>query len=341
MRRDGFPGGRNAHWSITAFGETKTVAKWVQDTRCSDSPDALRARVRAGVPPEKAITLPPNADLPKDGRRIRKRSGPRRLLDWERIVALHTRDGLAPAEIAAAVGANESTIRHGLKARGQWQKPAPLAHGRELRKIWEAVRSRCENEDDPSYRYYGARGKRLCAAWREFRSFHRWGVESGYEVGQCLALSKRARVYSPRNCSWTTPLETTLQAYHPDSKMPPRWTVEAFGETKGPTEWSRDRRCLVSASGLIRRLRAGWPPEEAISAPPQTPGKSGEMVRPVTAFGSTKSVADWSRDPRCSVTTTTIEARLDRGIDPEQAIATPPYRLASAATRSRARRPGC
>ena len=40
----------------------------------------------------------------------------------------------------------------------------------------------------------------------------------------------------------------------------------------------------------------------------------------VTAFGETKGIEAWSRDPRCVVTAAAIKTRIDRGFHPEQAI---------------------
>ncbi len=40
----------------------------------------------------------------------------------------------------------------------------------------------------------------------------------------------------------------------------------------------------------------------------------------ITAFGETKVLAEWARDPRCKVTASTLKFRLDNGLSPEQAI---------------------
>ena len=42
----------------------------------------------------------------------------------------------------------------------------------------------------------------------------------------------------------------------------------------------------------------------------------------ITAFGETKSVSDWARDPRCVVGRSALSARLCAGWEPEQAITT-------------------
>jgi hypothetical protein len=103
--------------------------------------------------------------------------------------------------------------------------------------------------------------------------------------------------------------------------------LTAWGEEKGPTEWSRDRRCPVSITTILRRLRARWTPEDAIETPPSKPGATGIVLRPVRAFGKTKSVTEWSRDSRCAVTLGGLVARLNRGMKPEEAIETPVWEL--------------
>lgn len=46
----------------------------------------------------------------------------------------------------------------------------------------------------------------------------------------------------------------------------------------------------------------------------------------VTAFGETKTVTEWARDKRCSVSRCTIRRRIESGLDPESAIITPKNR---------------
>ena len=56
-----------------------------------------------------------------------------------------------------------------------------------------------------------------------------------------------------------------------------------------------------------------------------TPTESRDNVRGtmrITAFDETKTVAQWSRDPRCKVSRGTLRARIIYGYAPEQAITT-------------------
>lgn len=325
MDRDGRPGGRRSEWRVTAFGETRSPSEWVSDPRCSVSADVLRGRLRRGVPPEDAIRLPPNASLPKDGRRVRASTGKRKLLNWREIVRLHVEEDLSHEEIAHRVDAAADTVYRGLKKRGVWRRTQEgLPHRYELRKVWENLVGRCEDESNPSFPHYGARGARVCRAWREFRVFHRWAIDAGYEPGLCLTRRDGTRVYAPRNCYWIPKSELADRAHHPDSRMPPRWTLEAFGERKGLTDWSRDPRCAVTLSGLRYRLLAGWRAEDALVTP-SARGERTAGIKPVTAWRCTKSLAAWSRDGRCRVTVTALRERIAAGIPPEQAISTPPW----------------
>ena len=47
--------------------------------------------------------------------------------------------------------------------------------------------------------------------------------------------------------------------------------------------------------------------------------------RPVEAFGESKSINEWARDPRCVVKKTRLAVRLDSGMQPEEAITRPRY----------------
>lgn len=44
---------------ISAFGEMKTMAEWLEDERCVTSRECLAYRLRAGMPSEDAMTKPP------------------------------------------------------------------------------------------------------------------------------------------------------------------------------------------------------------------------------------------------------------------------------------------
>lgn len=187
------------------------------------------------------------------------------MIDWNKVRELYVEKALDVAETALALDASYHGILRGLRIRGWLRRPqlpraAALPHGRSLHKAWQGMRERCRSAAHPEFEKVGAQGVRICEAWEDFAAFHAWALRSGYQVGLCLARIDRGGNYEPANCRWFTRGEMLKRGPRTVSRKP-RWTVTAFGETKGPYAWSRDRRCAVSMSGLVIRLTQGWKPE--------------------------------------------------------------------------------
>jgi len=332
-------GPRGSKWGITAFGETKSANAWAEDPRCTVGTQGLLERLARGLSPERAITMPrfSQRGLVTVPRPRRRRRAKPTVIDWDLVRRRYVEEHRDIAEVARLLGVSYHTIHHGVRDRG-WLRPRKsatwmqLLHGRALRKAWQSMRERCRSPAHPDYPKVGARGIRVVPAWEDdFEAFHAWALRSGYRRGLCLVRRDRGRDYGPGNCIWVPKGEVARRAKRRVSRKP-RWTVAALGEIKGPAAWARDRRCAVSMTGLILRLRKGWGPEEAITTPSNT-GRPGPVVW-VTAFGETKGAEDWARDPRCRVRATSLRERLRRGMAAEVAITAPPFE----ASRARARR---
>jgi hypothetical protein len=75
---------------------------------------------------------------------------------------------------------------------------------------------------------------------------------------------------------------------------------------------------MVCLGTFMKRLKQGLDPEAAMALPLPPPR------RMYSAFGETKGLADWLKDPRAAVGRGTICTRLESGWDFAQALTTPP-----------------
>ena len=66
-----------------------------------------------------------------------------------------------------------------------------------------------------------------------------------------------------------------------------------------------------------------WEPASKVSRRRSAPEKPAKPVRLITAFGETKGITAWGRDPRAQVSACQIGLRLAAGMTTEEAIATP------------------
>jgi hypothetical protein len=70
----------------------------------------------------------------------------------------------------------------------------------------------------------------------------------------------------------------------------------------------------------------GYSPENCRWAPKSEQNLNRRANRLITAFGETKLITFWSKDPRCVVGRTIFERRVNGGIDVERALVTPVVR---------------
>lgn len=126
--------------------------------------------------------------------------------------------------------------------------------------VYSEMKRRCNSKRDTAYERYGGRDIRVCKLWeRSFYSFYRWAIKNGYAPGLSIERKKNTGNYTPRNCKWATAGE---QCRNRRSNI----NLTAFGETKCVKDWIDDPRCvLTSHRGLVKRIRAGIPPELAIT----------------------------------------------------------------------------
>lgn len=192
---------------------------------------------------------------------------------------------------------------------------------------WCHIKGRCYNPKTKQFKDYGGRGIVVCERWRN--SFEAFLEDMGPKLSPELEIDRKENSgnYSCGRCEecvrngWDANCRWTTKEVNNNNKRS-NVRITAFGETRTAAEWSRDPRCRVTHMALwFRIVESGWEPEKAITEP------SKEIATPrglVEAFGESKTLAEWSRDPRCAVNYDALKRRFLLGnLGPEEAITKP------------------
>lgn len=131
-----------------------------------------------------------------------------------------------------------------------------------LYRIWTDMKSRCTNNRQPHYVYYGKKGISVCAEWKDsFEKFEQWANKNGYSDELTIDRIDNSQGYCPDNCRWTT---NKVQSRNRSSnKIVKIWSKNGLNESIPlPEAAERFRKNLE----LVRnRIASGWDVMEALT----------------------------------------------------------------------------
>lgn len=124
-------------------------------------------------------------------------------------------------------------------------------------RVWSGMRYRCLNQNNPAWRYYGAKGVKVCSEWEDFAKFFSdMGPRPG--VGFSIDRVDGDGDYSRDNCRWAT-------IYEQNQNRSNVSTLTVWGVTKPTPEWAHEFG--LQPQTLRQRLARGVLPEYALTTP--------------------------------------------------------------------------
>ena len=175
---------------------------------------------------------------------------------------------------------------------------------------WRQMLGRCSNPKNSRFKFYGARGIRVCDRWRDFDAFF---ADMGPRPTPKHTVERKDNDgnYEPGNCVWALAKE---QQNNKGNNV----VLTFRGKTQTATQWAEEMG--ISPFTILQRCRQGWSADRILATPVSYRQKL------LTFRGKTQTMKEWSAE--LGFIYQTLRARIVAGWSVEKALTHPLRRRA-------------
>ena len=133
-----------------------------------------------------------------------------------------------------------------------------------LYKVWSSIKTRCYNSHCREYKWYGARGIKLCDEWMDYAAFRDWALSNGYDEAASKWSCTIDRIdvngnYEPSNCRFIT-----MKGQQNNRRS--NTMVTLYGRTQTLQQWCEELG-MKHSTVCMRFTKYGMTIEEALTTP--------------------------------------------------------------------------
>ena len=137
-------------------------------------------------------------------------------------------------------------------------KREELSNG-DIKIVFYKMKNRCYNSNSSDYKWYGAKGIKICDEWlNNTNAFIDWALSNGYEKNLTIDRIDGNGNYEPSNCRWVD-----MEVQNNNKQKLKKYNYN--GEMLTLAQISR--KCGIKYRTLLGRINKGWKIEKALNTP--------------------------------------------------------------------------
>lgn len=268
---------------IEINGETKTVANWGRDEKCTVPTQTIRARLYNGWDEHDAILTPIGIKSTQTLKKIEEEY-------QQEVGKTYGRLTIKKVYSEKKYGQNITYCKVVCKCGNDFPKDRKLTElkthkgiascGCATREL-SSERMKAQNQSggittNPLYGRWNTALVRckesrisIATEWQNFSNYHDWCLRNGWQDGYRVSLIDTKKEFGPNNCIVKPPKE--------EDDRNSNILLTAFGETKTITDWLKDSRCKNGYGTIRSRFYKGeLSHEDIISKKPRVLDKSNQ-----------------------------------------------------------------